>query len=65
MTESRYDMAMRHVLRGREIVEAQRLTVARLRAGGGDSREAEKLLVLYLRSQAIFEQDLAELDKTH
>jgi hypothetical protein len=65
MTESRYEMALRHVRRGREIVAAQRLTVQRLRAQGAYSSDAEHLLDLYLRSLQIFEQDLAELENEH
>jgi hypothetical protein len=63
MTESRYEMALRHVRRGREIVAAQRRTIEILRAKGADSRDAENLLMLYLRSLQIFEKDLAELEK--
>jgi hypothetical protein len=63
MTEGRYEMALRHVLRGREIVAAQRRTIEGLRAKGADDRDAEDLLALFLRSQAIFEQDLADLGK--
>jgi len=56
-------MAMRHVRSGREIVAAQRLRVASLHNMGLDTREAERLLIVFEGALAIFEQDLEELER--
>jgi hypothetical protein len=65
MTESRREMALRHVLYGRRIVAAQRLKVERLREEHRDAAPDEELLTLFERSLAIFETDLAQLDSTN
>jgi len=61
MHESRRDQATRHVLRGREIVDRQRILIARLRLRSRDADAAEDLLACFERSLAIFEDDLARL----
>jgi len=58
MTESRREMAERHVRRGREIVLRQRELVAEIEARGLDSKTEEGLLVAFERSLALFEWDL-------
>ena len=63
MTETRREMALRHVISGRRIVAAQRGRVAQLRATGKDATEAEALRAQYERSLAIFEDDLARLER--
>ena len=64
MSETRREMAVRHVLSGRKIVAAQRERVHRLRLEGKDTSEAENLLTQYKRTLAIFEDDLEKLQVT-
>ncbi|MBV9549063.1 MAG: hypothetical protein JO256_05250 [Alphaproteobacteria bacterium] len=59
--ESKLEQARRHVMTGQGIVTAQRRRVAALRARGEDCREAERLLLQFEGTQAIFEADLAAL----
>ena len=61
MTETRREMALQHVISDRRIVAAQRGRVAQLRATGKDAAEA--LRAQYERSLAIFEDDLARLER--
>ena len=56
-------MAMTHVARGREIVAKQRDLIGRIRKAGGDAVQAEDLLRSFEHSLAIFESDLAEIEK--
>ena len=58
MTESRLEMAERHVRQGREIVRRQRELMAEIEARGLDSATEAKLLVAFERSLALFEWDL-------
>jgi len=44
----------------REVVAAQRLAIAAIKAKGGDPRKAEDLLRLYEQGQAIAEQALKD-----
>lgn len=54
----RLTLARRHVARGRQIVERQQLMV---RNGAVNRAEAIKLLALFEKTQAIFEDDLDRL----
>jgi hypothetical protein len=56
-------LALRHVQSGRVIVDRQRALIARSKALGVDTARAESLLICFERSQTIFEQDLADLDR--
>jgi hypothetical protein len=56
-------MALRHVESGRRIVDRQRALVARRKALGVNTDVSESLLEAFKRSQAIFEDDLADLDR--
>jgi hypothetical protein len=56
-------VGLKNVENGRRAVEWQRGLVNRLRLGGFDTVQAEELLRHFERSQCIFEEDLAELDK--
>jgi hypothetical protein len=56
--QERYQMACRHVAGGRQVIDRQRAIVDRQRARGFDSRESERLLEAFERSQGIFEDDL-------
>jgi len=62
MVESRHEMALRHVRRGREIVASQEQKVTNLRERGRDTSQAEDLLNVFTRSLNIFEKDLAEIE---
>jgi hypothetical protein len=59
MIETRDEMALRHVLMGREILAAQQAHIDRLRSKGSDTNQSERVLALYEQNQAIFEGDLA------
>jgi hypothetical protein len=61
--ESRLEMAIRHVRVGREIVERQRRLIAAQRGRGHSTCYAESLLATFERSLAVFEDDLASLQK--
>jgi hypothetical protein len=56
-------LALRHVENGRLIVDRQRTLIARIKALGVNTDEAESLLKAFERSQTIFEDDLADLDR--
>jgi hypothetical protein len=56
--ETRLEAAQRHVRQGQLIVEAQEALVFRIRASGGDSAQAENILLAFVASQSIFEEDL-------
>jgi hypothetical protein len=60
---ARRAVAVRHVEGGRRIVDRQRALIARCKALGVNTDEAKNLLVAFERSQTIFEQDLADLDR--
>ena len=55
------ELATRHVVRGREIVDRQRALIARLKAEGCSTRQHEDLLALFVRSLTIFEEHEREL----
>ncbi len=61
MSESRLEMATRHVATGQRIVDGQRLLLEHLKAGGRPFREAERLLALFEASLRIFEDDLESI----
>jgi hypothetical protein len=63
MAETGLELARRHVRDGRLIVDRQIMIVSRLRCLGANSAEAEELLWQFERSQAIFEEHLAEMEK--
>lgn len=56
--QERYHLACRHVAGGRQVIDRQRAIINRQRAHALDSRDAERLLEAFERSQAIFEDDL-------
>ena len=56
--ESKLEQAMRHVLRGEQIVAAQSEIVERLKANGLDTTGAVQLLDQFKNSLAIFRADL-------
>jgi len=56
--EIKRDMALRHVLEGRRIVARQKALIERMRASGLDISDAESLLNSFIRSLAVFEDDL-------
>jgi len=62
-SESVYTQAQRHVRRGREIVSRQRELIAEIRAGHRDTSSAEDLLQRFENSLAIFESDLADIER--
>ena len=62
-SESVYTQAQRHVRRGREIVSRQRELIAEIRAGQRDASSAEDLLRRFENSLAIFESDLADIER--
>jgi phosphoenolpyruvate carboxylase len=53
--------AARHVANGKRIVARQRALVTRLKACGSSTLVAEQTLRTFLRSLAIFEDDLRQL----
>ena len=55
--ESPLIQAVRHVAEGRRIIVRQRALIERLRASGHSTLRSEDTLDLFLRSQAIFEDD--------
>jgi hypothetical protein len=59
--ETMFDMAQRHVLDARKIVERQRELIARKGAHHQDTTEAQELLVRFEKTLAMFEEHLAEL----
>jgi hypothetical protein len=60
-SETRLEMAQRHVSEGRTLVERHRAFIAKLRAAGRPTHKAEALLDACERSLRIFEDDLAAL----
>jgi len=54
-------MAFRHVVQGRRLVARQRQVVERLALNGCDTTNAEQILDLFVRTLAIFEDDLTRL----
>ena len=63
MPEPRHEAALRHVVRGREIVAEQRALVERLQGLGQNTRREEELLDRFERSLAIFECDLQQIEQ--
>lgn len=63
MQETRRELARRHVLSGREIVQRQRDLIERLRHGSADTAVAEDLLRAFKKSLAVFENDLARIEQ--
>lgn len=61
MTETRREMALRHVMTGRKIVADQKARIERLRNKGEDTTSAGRLLAQYEQLLAIFENDLKRL----
>jgi hypothetical protein len=61
--EERLTQAARHVAEGKRIVARHRALIARLKVCGISTWQAEQTLETFLRSQAIFEHDLHELQK--
>jgi hypothetical protein len=56
-------LALQHVISGRRIIERQRRLITQRKAIGADTGESERLLVSFEKTQVIFEQDLADLDR--
>jgi hypothetical protein len=56
-------LAQDHVISGQRIVARQRQLIADIRVRGGDCAKAEELLSAFERSLAIFEDDLASVQK--
>jgi hypothetical protein len=59
--ESKVEMAFRHVVQGRRIVAHQRQLVEWLALNGRDTTSAEQILDSFVRTLAIFEDDLTRL----
>jgi hypothetical protein len=57
----RIAIAHRHVASGRSVLTRQRSVITRKNGLGIDASSAEDLLVLFEKSQAIFEDDLERL----
>jgi hypothetical protein len=57
----RLKLARRLVVEGRRIVANQLARIERLKALGCDTKEAERTLDVFLKSLAIFEDDLRDL----
>jgi hypothetical protein len=62
--DERLIQAVRHVAEGKRIVARQRALVTRLKASGVSAFAAEEMLQTFLRSQAIFEDDLRGLQNS-
>lgn len=60
--ESELEMVRRHVCQGADHVARQRAIVARFRAAGVSTDEAEALLALFLHTQKQHEAHLARID---
>lgn len=54
-------MAIRHVVRGRQIVESQKQLIEHLKATGRPTGDAERTLYIHECSLRIFEDDLANI----
>jgi len=54
---------LRHIESGRRVIDRQRAIVAHKKALGLNSDVFENLLGAFERTQAIFEQDLADLNR--
>ena len=59
----RHELAYRHVIDGREIVERQHALVRRQAALGHDTTKSKELLEAFRQSQAIFEADLIRIER--
>lgn len=59
--QDRYDLARKHVLSGRSVIERQRALIDRTKALGLSTSSHEELLTRFETSQAIFEEDLARI----
>jgi hypothetical protein len=59
--ESKVEMAFRHVVQGRRIVARQRQLVEWLALNGRETTKAEQILDSFVRTLAIFEDDLTRL----
>jgi hypothetical protein len=62
MVDDRITLAARHVSEGQRIVAAQKDLIERLKVGGRDIAEAQRLLHAFEHSLAIFEDDLRRLE---
>jgi hypothetical protein len=61
--DERRAFAQRHVEWGRELIARHRQYVEELKVSGRDTEAAEKLLLVFERTQKVFEHDLAALEK--
>jgi hypothetical protein len=59
--QDRHDLARKHVLAGRQVIERQRALIERIKALGLNTASHEELLVRFETSQAIFEADLVRI----
>jgi hypothetical protein len=59
--ESKLEMATRHVEGGTLIVERQKQLIARMKLSGLNTLEAERLLVAFEKTLAVFRDDLLAL----
>lgn len=59
--ESKIEIAIRHVAKGRLIVAKQRQRVEMLNRGGHDVTEAKRTLELFARTLDLFEDDLRRI----
>jgi hypothetical protein len=62
-TLEQLEVAKRHVISAASIIARQRALVVRLAAGGLNTKTALGLLQEFEKSQAIFEQDCADLER--
>jgi hypothetical protein len=61
--DERRAFARRHVEWGRLVIARQRQYLKELKESGRDTEAAEKLLLVFERTQKVFEHDLAALEK--
>ena len=61
--EERRAFARGHVEWGRRVIARQQQYLKELRDSGRDTEAAEKLLLMFERTQKVFEHDLADLEK--
>jgi hypothetical protein len=63
ITGTKLAMASRHVAEGRGVIERQRALITSQRKAGLNTTASEKLLDLFERTQAIFEDDLRAAER--
>ena len=61
--DERRARARRHVEWGRLVIARQQQYLKELRESGRETEAAEKLLLVFERTQKVFEYDLADLEK--